>query len=167
MARKLWVGGLSRSVDDDALRALFESFGPLGEVTVVRDRASGRSRGFGFVSFVDDARGMAAIEQMDGRELAGRRLSVRLAREPSGTATSGRLTRRREDARRVAQPPAPPSLALSQLAEPIESWTDDRPRRRPDRKRKRRKDHDDDDFEREPRRPRGGRSRRFDDQDEW
>lgn len=81
MGSKLFVGGLSWDTTDDSLRNGFESFGELDEVKVILDRETGRSRGFGFVSFKDAANAQSAIEEMDGRELDGRSIRVNEAND--------------------------------------------------------------------------------------
>ncbi|MBM4355322.1 MAG: RNA-binding protein [Deltaproteobacteria bacterium] len=80
MSKKLFVGGLSFSTNDEALRAAFASFGAVTEATVVTDRDSGRSRGFGFVTMPSDAEADKAIEGMNGKVLDGRTLNVGVAR---------------------------------------------------------------------------------------
>ena len=77
---KLYVGNLPYSTNDDSLRTHFSSAGTVASATVVTDRETGRSRGFGFVEFENDAEGRAAIEQLDGKELDGRALKVNEAR---------------------------------------------------------------------------------------
>jgi len=79
MNRKLFVGGLPWSTTDETLRKSFEGYGAIEEANVVRERDSGRSRGFGFVIFEspDDAR--RAMEAMNGREIDGREVRVDLA----------------------------------------------------------------------------------------
>jgi heterogeneous nuclear ribonucleoprotein A1/A3 len=81
MSMKLFVGGLSFNTDNEALKRGFETYGEVLEATVIVDRDTGRSRGFGFVTFADNAAGTAAIEGMDGRELDGRTVRVNEARE--------------------------------------------------------------------------------------
>lgn len=76
MSKKLFVGGLSWGTSDDGLRAAFESFGEVVEAKVVLDRETGRSRGFGFVTFADDAAATRAMEEMNGVELEGRNIRV-------------------------------------------------------------------------------------------
>jgi len=76
MARKLFVGGLSWGTSDESLRAAFSKFGEISEVVVVRDQATGRSRGFGFVTFIDDEAARRAVTGMNGAELDGRALKV-------------------------------------------------------------------------------------------
>lgn len=87
MSKKVFVGGLSWDTDDNSLRAAFEQFGEVVEAKVICDQYTGRSRGFGFVTFVDGAAMSEAIEVMDGRELDGRTIRVSEARQrPSGGA---------------------------------------------------------------------------------
>lgn len=74
--RKLFVGGLSWDTGDAELRAAFAPFGPLVESTVVTDRGTGKSRGFGFVTFENPLDAAQAAAQMNGAELDGRRLRV-------------------------------------------------------------------------------------------
>ncbi|MBW3538417.1 RNA-binding protein [Candidatus Parcubacteria bacterium] len=80
MAKKLFVGNLSYSVTSDNLRELFEGFGQVDSATVITDRDSGRSKGFGFVEMANDEEAEAAIKQLDGNEQDGRRLTVNEAR---------------------------------------------------------------------------------------
>ncbi len=81
MSKKLFVGSLSWNTDDHGLRAAFEAFGEVTEAKVITDRDSGRSRGFGFVTFADAAAADEAIEQMNGAELDGRTLNVNEAQD--------------------------------------------------------------------------------------
>jgi RNA recognition motif-containing protein len=76
---KLFVGGLDWNTSSQDLRAAFEKFGPVVEAIVVTDRNSGRSRGFGFVSFERAPDAELAIKTMDGAELDGRPVKVNRA----------------------------------------------------------------------------------------
>ena len=76
MARKLFVGGLSWNTTDDGLRRAFEPFGDVREATVIRDRDSGRSRGFGFITFVSRQEAQKALEELSGASLDGRQIRV-------------------------------------------------------------------------------------------
>jgi cold-inducible RNA-binding protein len=78
---KLFVGSLSWDTTDQSLREAFERFGEVVEAKVITERDSGRSRGFGFVTFTDDEAGRNAIAEMDGAELDGRTIRVDEARE--------------------------------------------------------------------------------------
>jgi len=78
---KLFVGNLSWGCDDGALRQLFSDFGKVVEARVVYDRDSGRSRGFGFVTFENEDEVTQAIENLDGADFEGRQLRVNLAGE--------------------------------------------------------------------------------------
>ena len=77
---KVYVGNLPWTVDDEKLRAMFSKFGEVSEATVIKDKYSGRSKGFGFVTFSDDASGNKAIEEMNEKEVEGRQLKVNEAR---------------------------------------------------------------------------------------
>jgi hypothetical protein len=79
---KLFVGGLSWETTTEELQIAFANFGRVTDAAVICDRSTGRSRGFGFVTFEKHADADAAIKQMDGRELDGRPLKVNRA-EPS------------------------------------------------------------------------------------
>lgn len=73
---KLYVGNLSWNFDDAKLNELFSEFGKVASASVITDRYSGRSKGFGFVEFADDAEAQKAIEAMNGKEVDGRELKV-------------------------------------------------------------------------------------------
>lgn len=73
---KLFVGGLDWNTEGEQLKEAFSRFGALREATVVADRDTGRSRGFGFVTFENPADAAAAARQMNGAELDGRTLRV-------------------------------------------------------------------------------------------
>lgn len=93
MSKKLFVGGLSWNTDDAALQAAFEQFGAVSEAKVINDRDTGRSRGFGFVTFVDDASGDSAIASLDGTMLDGRNIRVNEAESRGDTRTGDRPLR--------------------------------------------------------------------------
>lgn len=76
MSRKLFVGGLSWNTTDEGLRGAFSRFGAVIEAKVVTDRETGRSRGFGFVTFQNPADGEAARQAMDGASLDTRAIRV-------------------------------------------------------------------------------------------
>jgi RNA recognition motif-containing protein len=78
MSKNLYVGNLAFSVTSDALREAFEQYGTVTSASVVMDRETGRSRGFGFVEM--SSGGDEAIEALNGRELEGRTLTVNEAR---------------------------------------------------------------------------------------
>ena len=80
MANKLYVGNLSYGTTDDSLRTAFSACGTVSSATVITDRNSGRSKGFGFVEMGSDEEAQAAVQQMDGKELDGRPIRVNEAR---------------------------------------------------------------------------------------
>ncbi len=80
MAKKLYVGGLSYSTTDDGLRSAFAGAGTVESATIIMDRMSGRSKGFGFVEMSTDEEAEKAIEMWNGKELDGRTLTVNEAR---------------------------------------------------------------------------------------
>lgn len=75
----IYVGNLPWSTSEDELRELFEEYGEVSSVNIIKDRDSGRSRGFGFVEMEEEG-ARAAIEALDGEELDGRALKVNQAR---------------------------------------------------------------------------------------
>jgi RNA recognition motif-containing protein len=81
MSKKLFIGGLSWGTDEQALREAFEPFGTLEEVKVITDRDTGRSRGFGFVTFADDEAAEKAVDEMNNSQLDGRTIAVDVARD--------------------------------------------------------------------------------------
>ncbi len=78
--KKLFVGNLSWDATDNDLKEIFSKFGELSEVTVLRERDTNRSKGFGFVTFTNDKEAETAINEMNGKELMGRALTVNEAR---------------------------------------------------------------------------------------
>ena len=81
MSKKLYVGGLSWDTSDNNLREAFKECGEVLEAKVIMDRYTGRSRGFGFVTFTNYEDAQKAITQKDGAVLDGRTLAVSEARE--------------------------------------------------------------------------------------
>ncbi len=81
MSNKLFVGGLSWGTDDQKLAAAFETYGSVTEAKVISDRDTGRSRGFGFVTYDAAEAATAAIAALDGTELDGRTIRVNLAED--------------------------------------------------------------------------------------
>lgn len=80
MAKKLYVGGLPYSTTDDRLKEVFSQAGTVSSATIIMDRMSGRSKGFGFVEFDNDDEAMKAIEMFNGKDFDGRNLTVNEAR---------------------------------------------------------------------------------------
>jgi len=80
MGKKLYVGNLPYSATEGSIQELFARFGTVESVTIVTDRDTGRSKGFGFVEMGSDSEAAEAIGRMNGSELDGRRLTVSEAR---------------------------------------------------------------------------------------
>lgn len=76
----IYVGSLSRDVTEQDLKQAFEAFGQVASATILKDKFSGESRGFGFVEMPDATQAQAAIAGMNGKELKGRTLNVNEAR---------------------------------------------------------------------------------------
>ena len=84
----IYVANLPYSTGDDELRSQFEAFGSVDSATVIKDRDTGRSRGFGFVEMGNDDEARKAIEELNGQEMGGRPLTVNEAR-PRGERSGG------------------------------------------------------------------------------
>lgn len=80
MAQKLYVGGIPYSTSEDALKEYFSAAGSVVSATIIIDKMSGRSRGFGFVEMSSEEEGQKAIEMFDGKDFEGRKLIVNVAR---------------------------------------------------------------------------------------
>ncbi len=80
MATKLFVGSLSWNVTDDQLNEFFSAVGTVASASVITDRDSGRSKGFGFVEMSSDEEAKKAIDELNGKELDGRAITVNEAR---------------------------------------------------------------------------------------
>ena len=95
MGNKLYVGNLpfrveDKQFDDEDLKKIFAEFGEVTEAAVVTDKFSGRSRGFGFVTFANDEDAQKAISAMDGKEIGGRALKVNEAKPRDDEGSEGR-----------------------------------------------------------------------------
>ncbi len=85
---KIYVGNLSYSISEEELRQALEAFGPVDSATIIKDKNSGQSKGFGFVEMASEADGKSAIEGLNGKEMKGRAIVVNEARPR--TEESGR-----------------------------------------------------------------------------
>ena len=77
---KLYVGGIPYRTTEDEMRTAFEEAGTVTSVSIIMDRMTGRSRGFGFVEMLNDADAATAIDKLNGSELDGRKIVVSEAR---------------------------------------------------------------------------------------
>ena len=89
MSQKLFIGGLSFSTSSERLREFFAQVEGMESASVVTDRATGEPRGFGFVQMASVEAANAAVEQLNGHELDGRRLRVELAKPDPGRRRDG------------------------------------------------------------------------------
>jgi len=89
MGKKLFIGSLAWATDSASLQAAFERFGAIEEATVISDRESGRSRGFGFVTFTEEGPAQQAISEMNGTDLDGRPIVVNEAKEQAPRGGGG------------------------------------------------------------------------------
>lgn len=87
--KKIFVGNFSFNFTEEQLRQLFEPFGAVDSASVVTDRDTGRSRGFGFVEMANDTEAAAAIEALNGKDSGGRALTVNEARPKTGGGGGG------------------------------------------------------------------------------
>lgn len=104
---KLYVGNLPYAVTSDALKAVFAEFGDISDAVVITDKRSGRSKGFGFVEFVNEADAQKALEAMNGKDMEGRKLVVNFARPP-------REDGMQESAPQTVQPQEEPAAAAEE-----------------------------------------------------
>jgi RNA recognition motif-containing protein len=174
MGNKLFVGGLPWATDEAGLAKAFSQFGNVTDARIICDRETGRSRGFGFVTFETEQEAEKARAAMDGNELEGRRVTVRQAEErgprrpetihrhrtPIGapprrsTDRSSRPPRRDDRGgrggppQRGNDPRRPPDPVMPPAG--LEDWGEDKQRRREQRgskkKKKPRHRFDDDDW---------------------
>ncbi len=86
---KIYVGNLSYDASDVNLRQAFEAFGQVSSATIVKDKYSGQSRGFGFVEMLDQTEAQAAIQNLNGKELLGQQMNVNEARPRTGQGRPG------------------------------------------------------------------------------
>ena len=87
--KKIFVGNFSFSLSEGELRSMFEPFGAIDSATVVTDRATGRSRGFGFVEMSNNEEADKAIAALNGKDSGGRALTVNEARPKVGGGGGG------------------------------------------------------------------------------
>lgn len=89
MSKKLFVGGLSWNTNDSGLEQAFQKFGRIDEAKVVMDRDTGRSRGFGFVTYAEHADADRAIAEMDGTLIDERAIKVNEAQDKARGGARG------------------------------------------------------------------------------
>ena len=87
--KNIFVGNLSFGATEDSLRSLFEAYGTVDRVSIVTDRETGRSRGFGFVEMSNDEEGDRAIAAVNGKDLDGRTMNVNEARPKTERSGGG------------------------------------------------------------------------------
>ena len=80
--KKVYVGNLPYTVTTDELRKMFTDFGEVVDATVITDKMSGRSKGFGFVEYGEEEMAQKAVDEMNGKEIEERKLVVNFARPP-------------------------------------------------------------------------------------
>jgi RNA recognition motif-containing protein len=85
----IYVGNLSRTTTEEALRNLFEQHGEVASVRIMKDKFTGEVRGFAFVTMPADEQAQQAISALNGTEVEGRKLTVNEAREPERRPSAG------------------------------------------------------------------------------
>lgn len=93
MAKKLYVGGLSYETTEGTLKELFSGAGTVESATIITDKMSGRSKGFGFVEMSSEEEAQKAIEMLNGKELDGRSITVNEARPMESRPRQGGFDR--------------------------------------------------------------------------
>ena len=93
MAKKLYVGGLSYDTTESTLKETFAQAGTVDSATIIMDRMSGRSKGFGFVEMSSDEEAQKAIEMFNGKEIDGRNVTVNEARPQESRPQRGGFDR--------------------------------------------------------------------------
>jgi cold-inducible RNA-binding protein len=89
MGRKLYVGNIPYETNEQDLQDLFTQAGAVETITVMRDRDTGRARGFAFVEMANDDAAQKAITELNGHQFGGRRLTVNEAKPPAPRAGGG------------------------------------------------------------------------------
>jgi RNA recognition motif-containing protein len=96
MTKKLYVGNLSYATTEDELRALFTEVGPVASVTLITDRSTGQSKGFGFVEMESEEAAQQAIQRLNKQEMNQRSLTVSEANPPRESSFGGGGGRRND-----------------------------------------------------------------------
>ncbi len=92
---RIYVGNLAYEVTEEELRQEFQAFGEVASVSIITDKVTGRTKGFGFVEMASVSEGQAAIAGLNGKELKDRTLTVNAARPPSDSRGGGSYGDRR------------------------------------------------------------------------
>jgi len=85
----IYVGNLAREVTEEQLRQAFEAYGQIGAVSIIKDKFSGESRGFGFVEMPSKDEAQAALDGLNGKDLSGREMKVNEAHERGSRGGGG------------------------------------------------------------------------------
>ncbi len=89
----IYVGNLAREVTEEQLRQAFEAYGQIGAVSIIKDKFSGESRGFGFVEMPSKDEAQAALDGLNGKDLSGREMKVNEAHERGSRGGGGGSSR--------------------------------------------------------------------------
>lgn len=93
----IYVGNLNYTLSEEEVSELFAQFGEVTSVKLIKDRETGRAKGFGFIEMADDAEGAAAVEQLDGAMVQGRNIKVNEAKPRENTGGGGGGFRQRRE----------------------------------------------------------------------
>ena len=94
---KLFVGGLSANLDDVDVKEMFELYGDVQSALLIKDKATGKSKGFAFIDMPNDAEGKEAMDLLDGVAIFGKKIAVKLAEEQPPRGSGGSSDFRRND----------------------------------------------------------------------
>lgn len=97
---KIYAGNLHYGMTEDELQKIFEEYGQVASVKVITDKYSGRSKGFGFVEMPDDAEAQQAIDDLNGKDVKGRNITVNQSIERKEGEGGNRNNNRRDNFRR-------------------------------------------------------------------
>ncbi len=76
----IYIGNLSYGIKEEGLKEIFEEFGDVSSAKIIKDRETGRSKGFGFVEMAEESEANQAIENLNGKEIEGRSVNVSIAK---------------------------------------------------------------------------------------
>jgi len=96
MSKKIFVGNLNFKVKEENLEEMFSKFGEIEDNVVITDRETGRSKGFGFITFTEEDSANDAVKEMNEKEFEGRKITVNIAKEREESRDRPRFQRREE-----------------------------------------------------------------------
>lgn len=97
MSKKIFIGNLNFKIKVENLDEMFSKFGEIEDSVIISDRDTGRSKGFGFVTFVEDESANKAVEELNEKEMDGRKITVNIAKEREESSRDRPRFQRREE----------------------------------------------------------------------